>query len=137
MFALPLLIAALTPGQIFDGLTGSCFETVMSGGSTDTHCFTASAGGKIAMDVHKVRTPNGQVVYEGVTVYRADGGKVVYSYFNSLGDLYPGEADRAGQDLVFAADKLVWKLTPDGYDSVSDKGTQHFRKVGPAAQDGL
>lgn len=138
MFATPLLIAALamTPGQIFDGLTGSCWRTDMAGGSTDTHCFTMTAGGKLVMDVHKVRTPNGMPVYEGVTLYRSDKDMVGYSYYNSEGDLYPGTAERTGADIQFGPD-LTWRLAGDGYDVISPKGTQHFVKQGPASDGGL
>ncbi len=139
MLATPLLIAALalTPGQIFTGLTGACWQTDdMPNESTDTHCFTASDGGQLVMDVHKVRNGNGQVIYEGVTLYRTETGAVTYSYYNSQGDLLPGSAGRADDTITFAPD-LTWRLSSDAYDVVMPNGTRHFRKLGPAGEGGL
>lgn len=141
--------ATIAPGPIpstmFDGLAGSCFRGDAGAPNTDTHCFTVATGGKLVMDVHKVRDGASLIVYEGVTAYRTDGEGMSYSYTNSLGDLMTGYAKREGQVLRFFDQPdgkpiTVWRLTADGYDVtpvVSDAKTRQFTKVGPAGRDGL
>lgn len=135
-----------TPATLLDGLAGSCWQTDMSGGLTDTHCFTLSAGGKLGLDVHKVQSGDGKVVYEGVTDYRPDGktAQVDFGYANSDGDLMLGTASRAGDTLSFALTmpdgtpaSLTWQITADGYDVTTPQGTRHFRRVGPSPEGGL
>jgi hypothetical protein len=116
------------PGEVFKSLTGSCFVTQMDdqGPNTDTHCFEVAVGGKMVTDTHKVRTPDGKVVYEGVSVYLLDkaSGEVVYEYFYSVGGKLIGYGRRVGDEIRFGSkpgqDKpdLVWKLGKDGYDVI-------------------
>lgn len=160
MLLLPLMMAAAlsaepaqTPAGLLDGLAGSCWRTDMPGDTTDTHCFTLSAGGKLGLDVHKVRTTDGKVVYEGVTAYRpeagsaggAGSGAVTFGYYNSLGDLMTGAAARDGADLHILLEmpggpvEVTWHITPDGYDvsGATLPGQAHFTKIGPAPEGGL
>jgi hypothetical protein len=114
------------PGAVFAGLAGSCWRTLLDnkGPDTDTHCFTTAVGGKMLTDTNKVRNAKGEVVYEGVSVYRLDtaSGALAYEYFNSMGDLYKGYGWRVGDEIRFSskpmAEKpdIVWKLAADHYD---------------------
>ena len=130
------------PADVFAGLTGSCFATDMAGGAVDTHCFTVSVGGKLVMDVHKV-VSGGKVVYEGVTTYSPGADTTALTYSNSLGQIMPGTATRAGNTLDFSIridsveQKLQWKLTDAGYDVVMGTAAVHFIKIGPAPAGGL
>ena len=138
MLAAPVVIAAvaISPGDIFTGLTDACWRADMPSGATDTHCFTVAVGGKLVMDVHKVRNTDAAVTYEGVTLYRAAVGGIVYTYYNSLGDLIPGVATRTGNVITFAPD-LNWRLSTDAYDVLSTTGAVHFTRLGPATDGGL
>lgn len=139
--------APLQPSEIFAGLAGSCWKAELPEGASDTHCFSVAVGGKLVMDVHKVRSRSDAVVYEGVTTYRLEkeSGVVRYEYFNSLGDLLVGYAKRDGQRLLFpatpgeAAD-LVWYLGDGAYEvGTADAATakRTFVKVGPVAPGGF
>jgi hypothetical protein len=135
------------PGEIFNGIAGSCWKAEIGNGSSDTHCFTMAGSGKLVMDVHKVRNAAGAVVYEGVTTYRveASSGAIRYEYFNSLGDLLPGYARRVDERLVFSPEPngtadVVWYLGTDAYEvgsPVETAARTKFVKSGPAAGDGL
>lgn len=134
------------PGELFIGFTGSCWRAELGDGVSDTHCFTMTASGKLVMDVHKVRSA-GAVVYEGVTLYRAEtaSGAIRYDYVNSDGDLLPGYARRVDERLVFSdqpdgAPGAVWYLEAEAYQvgtAVETAATRRFVKVGPAGEDGL
>ncbi len=153
MIAALLMIAALAgempapkAADVLAGLTGGCFRTDISDGMTDTHCFSVGIGGLTVMDIHKVRKGR-DVVYEGVTIYRAAGHPDVldYAYYNSDGDLLPGYAYRDGDDIRFPAtpDVLdvpisVWRLTADGYDVIiAGKLTRHFVRTSAAGDTGF
>lgn len=139
--------AQAQPSEIFAGLTRSCWEGVVAEGVTDTHCFSVAVGGKLVMDIHKVRTQDGAVIYEGVTTYRLDttSGLVRYEYFNSNGDLRTGYARRDGQRIRFPqapeqAGDLVWYLGEDAYEvgtAAVTAAKTRFRKVGPAPEGGF
>lgn len=141
------LAQAQALSEAFNGLVGSCWRAELGDGVTDTHCFTMATGGKLVMDVHKVRSGSGVVVYEGVTTYRVekDSGAIRYDYFNSMGDLLPGYGKREGDRLVFSATRggaatTVWYLGPEAYEVGAADVTaakRKFVKVGPAAADGL
>ncbi len=154
---------AQTPRDLFASLAGSCYQADMPDKATDTHCFTLSESGMLALDVHKVRTADGAVVYEGVTAYHpemgsgdaigkqaaagkvdnAGSGAVTFGYYNSLGGLMEGAAVRNGDEIDFnirmpdGPASATWKLTADGYDVVVAGGTSHFRKIGPVPEGGL
>ena len=168
MFLLSLIAAlsaepAQTPRDLFGDLAGACYQADMPDKATDTHCFTLSESGMLALDVHKVRDAAGAIVYEGVTAYHpemgsgaaiwkqvaagkvdnAGSGTVTFGYYNSLGDLMEGAAVRNGDEIDFNMQmpdgpiSVAWKLTPDGYDVVATSGTAHFHKIGPAPDGGL
>ena len=40
------------PSEVLLGLGGYCWEADLSGGVTDTHCFSIARGGLLVMDVH-------------------------------------------------------------------------------------
>jgi hypothetical protein len=113
------------PGEVFAGLTGSCWRTQMddAGPNTDTHCFEVAVGGKMVTDTHKVRTPKGEVIYEGVSIYLLDrpSGSLVYEYFYSNGGKLVGYGARSGNEIRFGSKPgqekpdLVWKLSPNSY----------------------
>ena len=117
--------AQAQPGEVFAGLTGSCWRTQMddAGPNTDTHCFESAVGGKMVTDTHKVRTPKGEVIYEGVSVYLLDkaSGELVYEYFYSNGGKLVGYGKRTGDEIRFGSKPgqetpdLVWKLMGDRY----------------------
>lgn len=134
------------PSEVFFGLGGSCWEADLKDGVTDTHCFSVGRGGKLVMDVHKVRSRSGGVVYEGATLYRVEpaSGVIRYDYYNSEGALMSGYAKRDGQAIRFsdAPDKpgdLVWYLGANAYEvgTAAKPGGQRFVKVGPAPEGGL
>lgn len=142
---------AQTPGpgpvETFVGIGGSCWKADISGGASDTHCFTMTGSGRLVMDVHKVRNPAGAVVYEGVTTYRVEAatGTIRYEYFNSLGDLLPGYARRTDDRLIFSPEPngtpdVIWYLGTDAYEvgsAVETAARTKFVKTGPAGTDGL
>jgi hypothetical protein len=154
LFALSLVACAsaeaqapLQPSEVLLGLGGYCWRADLGEGVTDTHCFSIATGGKLVMDVHKVRSRSGGVVYEGATLYRLEkvSGVVRYDYFNSAGDLLTGYAKRDGQSIRFPekadqAGDLVWYLGADAYevgtaDATAPKRT--FVKTGPAEPGGF
>jgi len=118
--------AAKDPGDVFAGLTGSCWRSQMDTTQTDTHCFAAAVGGKMVTDTHKVRNAKGKVVYEGVSVYLLDktSGALAYEYFYSMPGKLTGYGWRVGDEIRFgskpgqAKPDLVWKLGKDAYDVV-------------------
>lgn len=156
---------AQTPSVLLEGLAGSCFQGDIPQDVTDTHCFTVSEGGMLGLDVHKVRSKDGTVVYEGVTAYRpeagsgnaiyqqlanghidnAGSGTVTFGYYNSLGDLMTGAAVLDGDDLHITVQMpdgpadVTWHITGDGYDVANSgqPGQTHFTKIGPVPEGGL
>lgn len=140
MLALAATAAPVTqaPGDVFAGLTGSCYAAAMPNGAVDTHCFSASEGGKLVLDVHKV-VMGGKVVYSGVTAYSPAG----FTYASSLGQVMPGTITRSGDTIDFvitvggAAQKGQWKLTADGYDTEIAGTPMHYAKSGAAPAGGL
>ncbi len=132
----------LQPSEVLLGLGDNCWRADLGSGTTDTHCFSVARGGKVVMDVHKVRTRSGGVVYEGATLYRLEpsSGVVRYDYYNSNGDLLSGYAKRDGQTIRFpdkadGAGDLVWRLKPESYETSQGDGVVHvFTKIGPAPE---
>lgn len=114
------------PGDVFAGLTGSCWRSQMDADATDTHCFEAMVGGKAVTDTHKVRNAKNEVVYEGVSVYLLDqpSGTVVYEYFYSPGAVMKGYGARVLDEIRFGlkpgqeTPDLVWRLGRDSYDVI-------------------
>jgi hypothetical protein len=135
------------PSEVLLGLAGHCWQADIGEGATDTHCFSVATGGKLVMDVHKVRSRAGGVVYEGATLYRLEkeSGVVRYDYFNSMGDLLTGYAKREGDRIRFP-DKLdqpvtvVWYLSPDAYEvgtAAVTAAKTRFVKIGPTEAGGF
>jgi hypothetical protein len=116
--------AATDPATVFAGLTGSCWRSQMDAALTDTHCFAVMAGAKVVIDTHKVRNAAGEVVYEGVTIYRRNPvrGQLVYDYFNAQGAQLQGVAVRTGDEILFSSvlnaplPDIVWRLSADAYE---------------------
>jgi hypothetical protein len=133
------------PAALFVGLDGSCWRASLAGGNSDTHCFSSAVGGKLAMDVHKVRNAAGAVVYEGVTVYRLEAsGAWAYDYSNAFGSVLKGYARREGPALRFSATPDVdaaattrWRLDGDAYEAATGPDITRFRRSGPTGEDGL
>lgn len=135
------------PSEVLLGLGGYCWQADLGEGVTDTHCFSIATGGKLVMDVHKVRSRSGGVVYEGTTLYRLEkaSGVVRYDYFNSNGDLLTGYAKRDGDRIRFPekadqAGDLVWYLGADAYEvgtAAATAAKRRFVKVGPAPEGGF
>ncbi len=142
----PAPAAPQAPGDLFAGLAGYCWRGETPS-SRDTHCFTGSNGGKLVLDVHKLRTLDNYLVYEGVTVYRTDAatGKVSFVYYTSQADLVPGEASRDGNDLQVVMQMAngpvsqTWHINGNSYDVSSPMmpTTVRFKKVGQAPEGGL
>lgn len=141
---------AQTPPQASEvllGLGGFCWRAELGEGVTDTHCFSVARGGQLVMDVHKVRSRSGGVVYEGASLYRLEkaSGVVRYDYFNSNGDLLSGYAKRDGDRIRFPekpdqAGDLVWYLGPDAYEVGSPDAAaakRRFVKAGPTEAGGF
>lgn len=135
------------PSDVLRGLGGYCWEADLGEGVTDTHCFGVARGGRLVMDVHKVRSRSFAVVYEGVTVYRLEPetGAVRYDYYNSNGGLLSGYAKRDGDRILFP-DKpdlptaVVWYLGADAYESGppdENAARTRFVKTGPAPAGGF
>lgn len=135
------------PSEVLRGLGGHCWEADLGEGATDTHCFSVARNGHLVMDVHKVRSRSGGVVYEGVTLYRVEPetGAVRYDYYNSNGGLLSGYARRDGDRILFP-DKpgqptvVVWYLTPDHYESGPVDETQprtRFVRTGKTEPSGF
>jgi hypothetical protein len=139
--------APVQPVDVFAGLAGSCWKADIGEDLTDTHCFSVAVGGKLVMDVHKVRSRSGGVGYEGVTLYRLEKASVTvrYEYYTSNGELMTGTARRDGQTIrfpetVYQVGDLVWYLGADAYEVVPlamPEAKRKFVKVGPAPEGGF
>jgi hypothetical protein len=113
----------LSPAEVFAGLTGKCWSAQVADDAFDTHCLDAAVGGLLVTDTHKVRDGEGEVVYEGVTVYQLDkaSGTLAYEYFNSLGAKLVGFGWRDGAEIRFGpaprqeTPELVWTPAADSY----------------------
>ncbi|RYD96637.1 MAG: hypothetical protein EOP61_17720 [Sphingomonadales bacterium] len=133
--------------EVLLGLGGMCWEARLPEVVTDTHCFSVARNGHLVMDVHKVRSRSGGVVYEGVTLYRFEeaGGAIRYDYYTSNGGLLSGYVRRDGQTLLFSdapggAVTTVWTLTADAYEvetTGSKDQKRRFVKRGVAEPGGF
>lgn len=105
LFALAAVAAAPTPAQPalqpLASFAGHCWRGEAPGkAGIDTHCFEWVYGGQHLRDRHVV-TQDGKAVYEGEALYSADHGRVIFTYWNSLGGLGRGAASGSGDDLHF------------------------------------
>ena len=113
------LIAAATPVplQPLAGLVGHCWRADIAKDVTDTHCFEAVYDGGHIRDRHAV-TQAGKTVYAGETIYSAEAGKLVFTYFNSLGGVGRGTAStESGRVHFIGAMRGTPDATPQPIDS--------------------
>lgn len=138
------LMLALTPGfaqpqlEAFAPYVGHCWAADIAADTVDRHCFEAVYGGQHIRDAHSV-TKDGNSVYAGETLYSVEAGRIVFTYWNSLGGVGRGSATADGPDLQFAlsmratpdaaplAVAPLWHRTADGYDVTTDGEKRHFR----------
>jgi hypothetical protein len=138
LIALVLAAGGLSLGlRPLEHYSGHCWSASLSNDAVDRHCFTAVFGGKHLRDRHIV-TSGGRPVYSGETIYSVEAGRVVFTYWNSLGGIGRGELAVRGEDLVFslvmrgtpdaAPQKVdsVWRRTSLGYDVVTGGDIRHF-----------
>lgn len=123
MLALALL-ATTTPEaglKPLDFLVGHCWQAEFKPGTTDTHCFERTYGGKHIRDRHEVTGG-----YAGETLYSWDGkaGHVAYTYWNSLGGVSRGTMRPGGDRLDFGDEAYT---SPDGKTA---RIATHWRPVG-------
>lgn len=129
----------------WSALVGHCWEGPAPGKGTDVHCFESVYGGQHIRDRHAV-TVDGRVVYSGETLYSVSGGKVVLTYWNSLGGLGTAEAKVDGPKWSFDGTihatptgkeqpmRAVWIVGRDGYVVEDAPGaTRSFKRAAVAA----
>jgi len=93
--------AATSPTlSVFKPLVGACWRADFAPTVQDTHCFEAMYGGAHIRDRHEVRD-KGRAVYSGETIYSVEDGKVVFSYYNSMGGVGRGVVILDGANLCF------------------------------------
>lgn len=127
--------AALLRAELaaFEFLAGSCWTGVFPGSETfDVHCYEPVLNGYYLRDVHAV--PQGADVYRGETLYHwdAEGQRIVYRYYNSIGGVSDGEARPQGRRILFPDEtyrgqdgvervfSTIWEQTgPDGYNVIT------------------
>ena len=133
-----LVADALSPGLApLDRYSGHCWSAPLSKDAVDRHCFTPVFDGKHLRDVHIV-TSGGRPVYSGETIFSVEAGRIVFTYWNSLGGVGRGTLSLSGEDLAFvlvmratpdAAPRTVdssWRRTATGYDVISGGDVRHF-----------
>jgi len=72
-------------------LTGHCFAGEVGPNTWDTHCFTSVFNGQHVRDAHQVAR-EGRTVYQGESLYSVEAGKVVFTYWSSIGGIGHGTA---------------------------------------------
>ena len=101
LFIAAQALAASPHLSVFEPVIGGCWRAEFSATVTDTHCFEPIFGGAHVRDRHEVRQ-NGRTVYAGETIYSDDGGKLVFTYVNSLGGVGRGTVNALPSGLQFA-----------------------------------
>ena len=96
-YAKPAAAANAAPGHLdaLKPLIGRDWSAPLRGGQvTDTQRFEWMYGNRFIRNTHWVKTPNGDVVYEGETVYAWDNraGRIVWWYWNATGGYVEGTA---------------------------------------------
>jgi len=103
LIAMALQGTALSPDlQPLAFLVGSCWRATFPGTThTDTHCYTAMAGGHQVRDVHVVE--GAPAHYSGVTIYRWDpeARRIRYEYYASDGGYSTGTAEPNATGIAF------------------------------------
>jgi hypothetical protein len=85
----PALQPALAPWSY---LVGHCWVgPAPENAGQDKHCFESVFGGQHVRDRHVVVSA-GRAIYAGESIYSAQGPKVVFTYWNSLGGVGTGDA---------------------------------------------
>jgi hypothetical protein len=81
-----------------DQLAGACWAATFPNGARDVHCYQWAIQKRFLRDVHRVTTDEGTYrgIYEGETLYGRDAetGALRFWYFNSLGGVSEGTAER-------------------------------------------
>src|SRR4051794_15975446 len=91
-------LVAQPPLQPWSMLLGHCWTgPAPQDAGVDKHCFDTVYGGQHVRDRHSV-TEGGREVYAGETIYSANGPKVIFTYWNSLGGVGTGEAVVSGAE---------------------------------------
>lgn len=123
---------AAAPGKLdaFAPLIGRDWTAPLpTGNVTDTQRFEWIYGTKFIRNTHAIKTANGQVVYEGETVYAWDAraNKIVWWYWNASGGFVEGTASIAADGTITTegqnhggANQLdrtrsTMRITPDGW----------------------
>lgn len=135
MIALALVAGLTGPLAALDPWVGHCWVAEITPDTTDRHCFTAVYGGAHVRDAHDV-VKNGKTVYSGETLYSVEGGKIVFTYWNSLGGVMrggmtPGPELRFTMKAAKAGDPdsaTVWRRTADGYETKTSGKIRRFRR---------
>jgi hypothetical protein len=121
----PALQPALEPWSY---LVGHCWVgTAPENAGRDKHCFESVFGGQHVRDRHVV-VSNGREIYAGESIYSAEGPKVVFTYWNSLGGVGTGEAIFQRDEWRFSGSirptssspeqpmSAAWLKVADGYE---------------------
>ena len=108
VLAIAAAVAASAPPG-FNDFVGSCWAADFTKTMTDRHCFERILDGTHIRDAHEVKE-KGKVVYAGETIYSLDGGKVVFTYFNSLGGVGNGTVSQARGSMRFTG---TMRASPD------------------------
>jgi hypothetical protein len=121
LFAAPL--GAQVPFRPLEFLVGHCWiGTFPDGKQIDEHCFEWMYDKKFIRDRHIVR--GGPSIYEGQSIYSWDAKakRVVFSYYNNVGQVMTGHAEETSEGIVFPQKngddelKTIWtRPSPDSY----------------------
>ena len=98
------------PLAVFAPLLGHCFVATLSADTVNRHCFTSLYDGAHVRDAHVVLR-KGKQVYAGETTYSAEGSRLLFTYFNSLGGAGKGTGERTGANVDFSG---TMRGSPDG-----------------------
>jgi hypothetical protein len=140
--AAALIAAALLPALApLQPLVETCWAAHHHGGVKIRHCFETLDHGRQVRD-RVVVTSGPTAVYEGETLYRAEGGQLVFTYRNKQGGEGRGTASFRDGLMTFRmrmrptatgepADREdVWRITSGGFESVSATGAVSFQPDG-------
>ena len=141
LFSMLLASAATQPARLapLQDFVGHCWIAVIGEGTTDRHCFEPLYSGAHVRDRHAVMRGE-QTLYAGETVYSAEGDRISFTYWNSLGGVGRGEASAQNGVLTFrmtmratpdAAPQPIistWHKLADGYETTSGGVTRRFRR---------
>ncbi len=95
---------ASTALEAFDPLVGQVWvASFPNGGMTDEQEFEWVFGGKFLRNVHRVKNAEGDVVYEGETIYAWDpkAEAIVWWYWNATGGFVTGTLEETDEGWAF------------------------------------